>query len=265
MKKILLFCIAVLLVVTVASGCNNAEPNAPETTPRVESTVETTEESGTSPEDTTQDVQTTEKQEDTTVSDTVTSEPKPVEPDKTILYGTPTLDGDVDDAYLSSSIYKIEIDQTNYVWGDATKQPYDFAKAYLLWDEDYLYLCVVNVDDTPYSLSGTKTNTSWNNDAAELWFIDETMTYKVHCAADGTFFVGPDADGDTPWDFADAKSASKWTDKGWCVEVALPLNDLDVGRMFTFRLQVNNIIQEDGSAGSASSGFEYVFGCIKAA
>ena len=176
-----------------------------------------------------------------------------------ILKGTPTLDGQLDDIYTQSVVYTITEDKVNYAWGDAAMQDYSNAAAYFLWDDDYLYICAVNKDDTPMTLATAEKG--WANDAAELWFVDEGLKHKIHAAADGTFFLSDrDADADTAYDFAGAKSASSFTADGWCVEVALPLNDLAAGREFNFSLQINDIIAANGDAGSASGSQDADYG-----
>ena len=166
-----------------------------------------------------------------------------------ILKGTPELDGALDDIYLQSAVYTIESDSVNYAWGGAEIQDFSEAASYFLWDDNYLYVCTVNVDDTPVALTGEKT---WMNDAAEMWFTDEGLLHKIHAAADGNFFLGTDKDGQTAYDFASAKSVANYTDDGWCIEVALPMNDLGAGKEFSFTLQVNNCLDDGAAAGSAS-------------
>ena len=167
-----------------------------------------------------------------------------------ILKGTPTLDGQVDEIYLQSAKYTITEDHLGWAWGGALLQPYDGAASYFLWDDDYLYICTVNKDDTPTSLAFEPK--TWQNDAADMWFGDEELRYKIHGAADGTFEVGGDGDGRTPYDFAGAKIASEFTDDGWCVEVALPINDRVAGREISYGLQVTNILDELALEGSTS-------------
>ena len=167
-----------------------------------------------------------------------------------ILKGTPTLDGQLDDIYTQSAVYTITEDQVNYPWGGAEIQPYDGAASYFLWDDNYLYVCTVNKDDTPMTLALAEKG--WQNDAAEMWFTDEGLLHKIHASADGNFFLGTDADGVTAYDFEGAKSAASFTADGWCVEVALPLNDLAAGREFSYSLQVNNILDDQGASGFAS-------------
>ena len=166
-----------------------------------------------------------------------------------ILKGTPELDGVLDDIYTQSAVYTITEDKVNYAWGDADIQDFSNAASYFLWDDNYLYICTVNADDTPVALTGEKT---WMNDAAEMWFIDEGLHHKIHAAADGNFFLGGDKDGQTPYDFAGAKSVANYTDDGWCIEVALPMNGLAAGKEFSYTLQVNNCLDDGAAAGSAS-------------
>ena len=178
-----------------------------------------------------------------------------------ILKGTPELDGQLDDIYTQSAVYTIEADSVNYAWGGAEIQDFSEAASYFLWDDNYLYVCTVNVDDTPVALTGEKT---WQNDAAELWFIDEGLRHKIHAAADGNFFLGGDGDGQTPYDFAGAKSVANYTDDSWCIEVALPMNDLGAGKEFSFTLQVNNCLDDGAAAGSASGSQagDYAMKCV---
>jgi len=179
-----------------------------------------------------------------------------------VLKGTPELDGKLDDIYAQSAIYTIKEDTVAFAWGGADIQPYDNAASYFLWDDNYLYVCTVNKDDTPFVLELDEKG--WQNEAAEMWFIDEGLRHKIHAAADGTFFLGGDGDGVTDYDFENAKSVASFTDDGWCVEVALPMNNLAAGKEFSYTLQVNNILDEVATAGSASGSQagDYPFVCV---
>ena len=97
-----------------------------------------------------------------------------------------------------------------------------------------------------------------------MWFIDEGLRHKIHAAADGTFFLGTDADAVTDYEFEDAKSVASFTDDGWCVEVALPMTNLAAGKEFSYTLQVNNILDELALSGSASGSQagDYPFVCV---
>lgn len=166
-----------------------------------------------------------------------------------ILKGTPTFDGAVDDIYTQSMTYDLD-NFGFYVWGDTTAATDQTATAYMLWDESYLYIAIKVKDSTFFPAADP---TSWQNDSAEMWFVDEDMKFKIHECGDGTgFFVGTDADGATPFDFTKAKQAVAKTDDGYSVEIELPMNKLAAGKTFTFSLQVNDVTAADGSSGSAS-------------
>lgn len=64
-------------------------------------------------------------------------------------YGTPVIDGKMDDAYLQSTKILIEYsyDEANQEWYDAGKLDCAHGYAYLLWDDAYLYAYVYVIDD----------------------------------------------------------------------------------------------------------------------
>ena len=169
-----------------------------------------------------------------------------------IKNGTPVLDGVLDDIYTQSASFTLD-NPGFYCWGDGSVDNCGNATAYFLWDADYLYVCVVAEDSTVFSAGP---DADWQNDAAEMWFLDEDLKFKVHAAADGNFFLGADADGAVAWEkgFEGAKNAAGTTDDGWCIEVALPMNDLGAGKEFGFNLQVNDIYSTDAAASGAASG-----------
>jgi len=178
-----------------------------------------------------------------------------------VLKGTPVVDGVLDDIYLQSAVTIQPHEALNpYIWGGYSDEIYNNGQTYLLWDEDYLYLCTVMEDTTPYSAGE---GAGWQNDCSEHWFVDEDLSYKVHIAADGNFFLGTDADGATPYDFEESLSAAKWTDDThFCTEIALPLNDLAAGREFTHRMQYNNIVGADTSVGYAINTGDEDYVCV---
>ena len=171
-----------------------------------------------------------------------------------IKNGTPTLDGELDEIYTQSASYKLD-NFGFYTWGDGDADNTSDATAYFLWDSDYVYICVVADDKTPSSAADAPEN-NWQNDAAEMWFVDDDMKFKIHAAADGNFFLGGDADGAVAWEkgIEGAKHSAKMTDNGWTVEVALPMNKLKEGKAFGFALQVNDIYSSDYAAAGAASG-----------
>jgi len=177
-----------------------------------------------------------------------------------IINGTPVLDGKPDDIYLKSGSLSVNGDDVYYAWGGRPDVFTGSGTVYFLWDKDYLYICTVAADTTPVSAGA---GAGWMNDCSEHWFIEGGYNYKIHKAADGNFFLGADADGATGYDFSKAKSASSWTENGWCTEIALPLNDLAVGKAFQYSLQINNIADEDALSGYAMGSYSanYAFIC----
>ncbi|MBO4216811.1 MAG: hypothetical protein J5940_02590, partial [Clostridia bacterium] len=134
--------------------------------------------------------------------------------------GTPVVDGLLDEAYLSSATHTVS-DTYVYAWGSC-KQGDDLPNTgivYFLWDDNYLYVCGVIEDSTPASQAGNKT---WQNDSLEQWFRDSTknsnsLYFKIHHAADGTFFLGPDGDGQATFNIENAVHAQTYTDTGYIV------------------------------------------------
>ena len=139
-----------------------------------------------------------------------------------IKNGTPVLDGELDEIYTQSASYKLD-NFGFYTWGDGSADNTSDATAYFLWDSDYVYICVVADDKTPSSAKDAGDN-NWQNDAAELWFYDDDMTFKIHAAGDGNFFLGGDKDGAVAWDkgFEASKHSAKMTDK------ALSMSDEEI-------------------------------------
>ncbi len=169
-----------------------------------------------------------------------------------VLKGTPAVDGVVDEIYKQSAAVELE-NYNFYPWGTGAKGQAT-ATAYYLWDENYFYFAADVQDKTSASLADKSGDNAWMNDAAEFFFKDEGLTYKLHIAADTNFFLGTDGDGKTPWDFSKAISTATKVDGGYMVEVAIPLNNLTAGRELEAALQVNDIISATAKDGSASGG-----------
>ena len=166
-----------------------------------------------------------------------------------ILNGTPVVDGELDDIYTQSASYTLDKDWV-YAWGDGDIANSGDATAYFLWDSDYLYICVVAADSTPCS----SVDQGWDNDAAEMWFLDEDLKCKIHAAADGNFFLGGDGDGAVAWEKGVdvSQHVAVQNDDGWVVECAFPMNDLAAGKTFGFALQVNDIYDNEKTSGVAT-------------
>ncbi len=166
-----------------------------------------------------------------------------------ILNGTPVVDGALDEIYLQSASYTLDKDWV-YAWGDGDIANSGDATAYFLWDSNYLYVCVVGADSTPVST----VDQGWDNDAAEMWFLDEDLKFKIHAAADGNFFLGADGDGAVAWGkgFDASQHTAVQNDDGWVVECAFPMNDLAAGKTFGFALQVNDSYDAEHTSGVAT-------------
>ncbi len=115
--------------------------------------------------------------------------------DNTVIhFGTPTIDGKLDDVYLDSFCFAEEpMKNMNYsaAGNDAAKQymPNTEGKCYYLWDDDYLYYCAVIHDETICSRGEDwrmNEKWPWNDDGAEiyLWFSDEDCM-AIHGDAHG--------------------------------------------------------------------------------
>lgn len=171
-----------------------------------------------------------------------------------ILVGTPTIDCELDDAYLNSAKMYIVEDQCRYFWGDATEtDPFDQAYCYLLHDDNYVYLYAHNADAYKFSYDDTYENKMadkpFTNDGFETQFwVGDTLLYyfcgfvdTVHYTDDGMSIEGTIIE-------------TTWTDDGWAIEVAIPKANLNLNAGDTFEMiyQVNNIHDEFGVSGSAA-------------
>jgi len=175
-----------------------------------------------------------------------------------VLKHTPTLDGVIDDAYLKSSTQTLK--NLNF-WGWAgDPAPYAAATAYLLWDDNFLYVAVDVKDETVVttnedpSMPDSNADNLWRNDSAELWFNDEDLVFKIHAALGGLFFVGTDEDGRAPWDITKGSVKGAVKDGGYSLEIALPLNNLVPGRVVVMEMQINDTYDDARTAGWASGG-----------
>ena len=117
----------------------------------------------------------------------------PEEPKKEIWIATPEIDGVLDDAYLSSYCYVLpKGENLNY----APKREEAMAKmantegcVYYLYDQSYLYACVVITDETIMSRGEEwrhQTTWPWNDDGAELYYgFSKDHMFAIHTDAMG--------------------------------------------------------------------------------
>ena len=160
MKKRAVLVLILFVLVHLTASCSPAPSETPDSSPESSETVETAETSG---------------RPDT--------QPAPLEPDTVIHYGTPVIDGILDETYLSSFCYAEEpMENMNYsaageeaAWEHMANT---WGRSYYLYDSDYLYICTVVHDETICSRGEEwRMNTvwPWNDDGVEtyLWFSDE--------------------------------------------------------------------------------------------
>lgn len=150
-------------------------------------------------------------------------------------YGTPVVDGILDDLYKNSDKYTI-------TFGKDGAESYSTAEVYWLWDEDKLYYYADVTDDTP----STNVNTSnigdiWKTDCVEFGFNvtpdkesgdpHKTANSAVYLAAIG-YGEAMDIYGALP-EIASVKEgsfcAAVETDKGWALEIELPIFNDETG------------------------------------
>ncbi len=172
-----ILCTAMMTCILFLSGCGS------------EKTTETT----AAPTDTVSTTTTTPDTVTDTVAETVPPMPEE-EPGTTVRYGTPVMDGVLDEIYEDSFAYSEEpMANMNYSASDReTAEKYmknTRGTAYYLYDEDYLYVCTVVKDETICSRGEEwrmNTEWPWNDDGAEiyLWFSDEDCM-AIHSDAHG--------------------------------------------------------------------------------
>ena len=165
-----------------------------------------------------------------------------------IKYATATVDGKLDDAYLTSAMV---INSGVIFYGAGVDTPVS-GTTYLLWDENYLYACTVVTDDTVIEIANTD---NWMNDSVELWINDTNGRCKSIATAGGAFGFGTDGDGAaaTTATVDGTKIAVTKTATGYITEVAYNMSDLAAGKTLGLSLQLNNIINADQAAVCACS------------
>ncbi len=174
-----------------------------------------------------------------------------------IKYGTPTVDGEIDEAYKSSISFKMAESQ---IWF-AEPTLADFTKhngtAYLLWDADYLYVAVDVVDCTVVSqgetwLGNAKASDTWQNDCAEIWITIGSNKNKVQMDA---YNYKPNAQAKDEnnaliVDANNSEFAATITDTGYIVEAAVKFTSdvtLEAELAVALGLQINDISDTEGT------------------
>ncbi len=146
-------------------------------------------------------------------------------PKNTILKGTVTVDGEIDAVWENAKAIQLTLHKE----GDESKNASGYAK--VLWDKDFLYCIGVVTDATP-TKAYRNDDSYWNHDSFEF-FVDEANArvdknsiaqFRVDIFGKFTGMLN-----DTVLDEAGMrakypkfKGASKKTDSGYVVEMAMP-------------------------------------------
>ncbi|MBO6052224.1 MAG: hypothetical protein J6Q17_00665, partial [Clostridia bacterium] len=179
------------------------------------------------------------------------------------LYGTPEIDGVLDEMYLGSAHQTME-DPGFFVWGDYSGEFDLQAEAYYLWDENYLYVCTIVTDDDVMDVGEDRYEAepaNWQADAVENWFDESEGKWKTHADAFGHMFYARNNGGGGEPPFTDDKviHAVTITDTGYITEYALPMTENHVGGYISTSIQVNDqCVLDDGYGAGYASGSQNV-------
>lgn len=173
---------------------------------------------------------------------------EPAVPAESILKGTPTIDGKLDNIYLPS--YRVVVDHTMGFNVPVASPDKIQAKVYFLHDGESIYVCAVVTGDSAVVDTGL---VSWVADAVEIWFSNP--------AGDSSKIV-MDAFA-TPWPhnatnnlenklkikLTDVEMAAVRRDGGYTVEmkVAIPYYRKSEGSV-AINVQLNNVYAADSDA-----------------
>jgi len=165
-----------------------------------------------------------------------------------ILYGTPVLDGVLDEMYTYSASIEIEnFEFYSEKYAEAGPTTCEGTTAYILWDDTYVYVCtVVNDATATAAVSADVDYTAWNtNDNVELYFYNDGVGGQIHVNALGQGLTT------AVKEYGDITVAGKATDTGYVVEVAIKVKDdlfkLQANTEFGFCLQYNDYLPANGT------------------
>lgn len=168
--------------------------------------------------------------------------------DPEILKGTPTIDGKLDDIYKQS--ISVTNDASVKLNGtDVAKAAEMKGTAYLLYDDNFLYMCTEVNDATLMTRTDEyfKEANNWKNDAVEN-YVDFTATisavsdpYKIALDAYAKKIYGGDS-------IKNAKYAATQGKETYTVEIAIPIQGKKTGDVIIYALQVNNQVVAEGTS-----------------
>ncbi len=197
-----------------------------------------------------------------------------------VKYGTPSIDGKLDDIYKSSASTSLK-DNFFYAWAEnkddeTVKEQADAsAETYFLWDEEYFYTCTIVKDNDVYAKDPSYYTTPypWQDDGVELYLDYKDESFTLHNDGSGIIMYAYGGSSGGTKAFADVKGIganfghpaipntevkSKYvtvlTDDGYIIETALALKDnaeFKAGDIMKCALQVNDIYSAEGKKGYA--------------
>jgi len=146
--------------------------------------------------------------------------------------GTPEIDGKKDAIWITAGT-SYTINTPLYAWQGAT------GKVFTLYDDNHFYV-LVEVEDSVLNADNAN---SYEQDSVEVFFDPENMKedyytdecgqYRVNYKGELTFGTVPTTEG--------VKAAATTTNKGYIIELAIPLkNAPSAGTTFGFEVQIND-------------------------
>lgn len=184
----------------------------------------------------------------------------PAQSDK-VLMGTPVIDGILDEIYMQS--VAVTLGEAFHTTGETLDTDVT-ASAYLLYDADNFYVCVV-VNDNDILVREKEyidsSDNPWENDLVEIWVDEEMLGEKTKMSFDpyGTRkFGSPDPFGLV----GESVAAAFISDTFYTVEYAIPLSEKGAeGGTYGFSLQVNDLFPDNHVVALGSQEpVEYTFG-----
>jgi endo-1,4-beta-xylanase len=157
-----------------------------------------------------------------------------------VTKGTPTIDGEIDDAWKAATVIKTE--------SKAMGTSVAYINARLLWDEKFLYV-LAEVSDPVLS---DKSPNVWEQDSIEMVIDQNNGKTGAYQADDAQYRVGYKGGKSFGGNAVQAQfqSAAKIVTGGYIIEAAIPLNKVPgaAGNVMGFDIQIN----EDDGKGTRS-------------
>ncbi len=149
----------------------------------------------------------------------------------TAVYGTPGIDGVVDDCW--SNAKKYDIANPIFAWQGAT------GTIQLMWDEEYIY-ALFTVKDSVLNRSSSN---KYEQDSIEFFLDQNNCKFSYYDAGCGQYrsnYMGEMSFGDAPTQVG-VKASTMLVDGGYVVELRVPLEKTGVkGTVMGFDAQIND-------------------------